>query len=186
VGEAADGREAVHKITKVCPDIVVMDIVMPELNGIDATMQITAICPDTKIIILSVYDTTEYIFEALKAGAKGYILKESAGEEVVSAIRRVKSGHRYLSQEISEAVVTDYIKQKGFIKEKSPLETLSKREREILQLVVEGKSITEIANTLFISSKTVETYKSRILQKLNIKDLPTLVRFAIKHGISPL
>ncbi len=186
VGEAANGREAVNKIKELCPDIVIMDIVMPELNGIDATVHISEACPATKVIILSVLDSSEYIFEALKAGAKGYILKESAGEEVVQAIRRVQRGHHYLSQEISEAVVTDYIKRRGYSEDRSPLKSLSKREREILQLVVEGKSNAEISNILFISPKTVETYRSRIMQKLNIKDIPTLVRFAIKHGISPL
>lgn len=186
IGEASNGRQAVQEVKKLCPDVVIMDIAMPELNGIDATIQITEICPSTNVIILSVLDTSEYIFEALKAGAKGYILKESAGEEVVRAIRSVQSGHHYLSQEISETVVTDYIKQRGYDGEKTRLSTLSKREREILQLVVEGKSSTEIAKLLFISPKTVDTYKSRIMQKLNIKDIPTLVRYAIKHGISPL
>ena len=186
IGEASDGRQAVREVRKVCPDIVIMDIAMPELNGIDATMQITETCPSTSIIILSVLDTSEYILEALKAGAKGYILKESAGEEVVKAIRRMQSGHYYLSQEISETVITDYIKQRGDNKERSPLKSLTRREREIMQLVVEGKSSTEVSKILFISPKTVETYKSRIMQKLNIKDLPSLVRFAIKHGISPL
>jgi DNA-binding NarL/FixJ family response regulator len=186
VGEASNGRQAVNEVKKICPDIVLMDIAMPELNGIDATMQITEICPSTHVVILSVLDTSEYIFEAFKAGAKGYILKESAGEEVVKAIRWVISGHHYLSQEISGTVVTDYIKQRGSSEQKSQLKTLSKREREILQLIVEGRSNAEVAHTLFISPKTVETYKSRIMQKLDIKDLPTLVRFAIKNGISPL
>ncbi|MEW6585983.1 MAG: response regulator transcription factor [Nitrospirota bacterium] len=186
VGEAANGRETVAEVKKQCPDIVIMDIVMPELNGIDATMQISEICPSTRVIVLSVLDSSEYIFEALKAGARGYILKESAGEEVVRAIRTVRSGQHYLSQEISEAVVTDYIKRRGHTEERSPMRNLSKREREILQLVVEGKSVTEISAVLFISSKTVETYKSRIMQKLGIKDIPSLVRYAIKHGLSPL
>ena len=186
VGEASNGRQAVSEVKQTCPDIVIMDIAMPELNGIDATLQITETCPSTHIIILSVHDTSEYIFEALKAGAKGYILKESAGEELVKAIRWVKSGHHYLSQEISGTVVTDYIKQRGSSEQKSQFKNLSKREREILQLIVEGRSNAEVANTLFISHKTVETYKSRIMQKLDIRDLPTLVRFAIKHGISPL
>ncbi len=187
VGEAADGRQAVREVSKLCPDVVIMDIAMPELNGIEATLQICASCPSTRVIILSVYDTTEYIFEALKAGVQGYILKESAGEEVVKAVRRVYSGHFYLSQEISETVVADYIKYRGVsTKEKSPLESLSKREREILQMVVEGKTSTEISNILFISPKTVETYRSRIMHKLGVKDIPSLVKFAIKHGISPL
>jgi DNA-binding NarL/FixJ family response regulator len=186
VGEASNGRQAVHEVMKKCPDIVIMDIAMPELNGIDATIQIYETCPSTHVIILSVLDTSEYIFEALKAGAKGYILKESAGEEVVKAIRRVQSGHHYLSQEISETVVTDYIKQRGSGGQKSYFRNLSKREREILQLIVEGKSSTEVSKILFISPKTVDTYKSRIMQKLDIKDLPSLVRFAIKHGLSPL
>ena len=186
VGEASDGRQAVHEVEKLCPEIVIMDIAMPELNGIDATVQIVKICPSTQIIMLSVYDTTEYIFEALKAGAKGYILKESAGEEVVKAVHRVHSGHLYLSQEISETVVADYIKRRGVANEKTPLESLSKREREILQLIVEGKTNTAISRLLFISPKTVDTYKSRLMNKLGIKDLPSLIRFAIKHGLSPL
>ncbi len=186
VGEAGDGREAVRRVEKSCPEIVIMDIAMPELNGIDATVQIVKVCPSTKVIILSVYDTTEYIFESLKAGAKGYILKESAGEEVVKAVHKVHAGHLYLSQEISETVVTDYIKHRGVADEKTPLESLSNREREILQLIVEGKTITEISQLLFISPKTVDTYKSRLMNKLDIKDLPSLIRFAIKHGLSPL
>ena len=186
IGEAADGRQAVHEVKKSCPEIVIMDIAMPELNGIDATAQIVKVCPSTKVIILSVYDTTEYIFEALKAGAKGYILKESAGEEVVKAVQKVHSGHLYLGQEISETVVADYIKHRGVADEKTPLESLSKREREILQLIVEGKTSTEISQLLFISPKTVDTYKSRLMNKLDIKDLPSLIRFAIKHGLSPL
>lgn len=186
VGEAANGRQTVEEVKKLCPDIVIMDIAMPDLNGIDATNQIAEICPSTNVIILSVFDTSEYIFKALKAGAKGYILKESAGEEVVKAIRKVKSGQHYLSQEISETVVTDYIKHRGTDEEKSPFKILSNREREILQLIVEGKSNKEISDILFISPKTVETYKSRIMQKLDIRDVPSLVRYAIKHGISPL
>lgn len=186
VDEAANGRQTVEEVKKLCPDIVIMDIAMPDLNGIDATNQITEVCPSTNVIILSVFDTSEYIFKALKAGAKGYILKESAGEEVVKAIRKVQSGQHYLSQEISETVVTDYIKHRGTDEEKSPFKILSKREREILQLIVEGKSNKEISDILFISPKTVETYKSRIMQKLNIRDIPSLVRYAIKHGISPL
>lgn len=187
IGEASNGRQAVHAVKKTCPEIVIMDIAMPELNGIDATAQIVQSCPSTRVIILSVYDTTEYIFEALKAGAKGYILKESAGEEVVKAIHRVHSGHNYLSQEISEAVVNEYVKHRGgFALEKSPLENLSKREREILQLVVEGKSSTEISKLLFISPKTVDTYKSRLMKKLHVKNFPSLIKFAIKHGITSL
>ncbi|MCG2722305.1 MAG: response regulator transcription factor [Thermodesulfovibrionales bacterium] len=188
VGEAANGRQAVLEAKKLCPVpvIVIMDIAMPELNGIDATAQIVKTCPSTKVIILSVYDTTEYIFEAFKAGAKGYILKESAGEEVVKAVRLVHAGRLYLSQEISETVVTDYIKHRGVSNGKTPLESLSKREREVLQLIVEGKSNLEISDILFISPKTVDTYKSRLMQKLDIKDLPALIRFAIKHGLSPL
>ncbi len=186
VGEAANGRQTIQEVKKTCPEIVIMDIAMPELNGIDATVQIVKICPSTKVIMLSVYDTTEYIFEALQAGAKGYILKESAGEEVVKAVKLVHAGRLYLSQEISETVVTDYIKHRGVSNGKTPLESLSKREREVLQLIVEGKSSSQISDILFISPKTVDTYKSRLMQKLDIKDLPSLIRFAIKHGLSPL
>ena len=185
VGTAANGREAAIQVAKLCPDIVIMDIAMPELNGIDATQEISIICPSARVIILSMYLTAEHVMRALQAGAYGYLMKEAAGIEVVDAIRAVQEGHRYLSQQIIDQLV-DQLAQQSESGSESPLARLSPREREVLQLVVEGKSSVEIAETLSLSVKTVETYRSRIMVKLDIHDLPGLVKFAIRHDITPL
>jgi DNA-binding NarL/FixJ family response regulator len=163
-----------------------MDVAMPELNGIEATRRIHASCPSTQVVILSMYYTTEHVFQALHAGARGYLPKESAGIEVVDAVRTVHAGHRYLSHRISDKVIDDYVRQRESAEGSSPLARLKPREREILQLVVEGRSSTEIASRLSLSPKTIETYRSRIMQKLGISDLPGLIRFAILHGLTPL
>ena len=186
VGHAAGGRKAVREVQQLRPDVVIMDIAMPELNGIEATKQIHETCPFTQVVILSIYASKQHIFQALQAGAQGYLLKESAGQEVVHAIRTVHAGRRYLSQHISAALIDDYVQQRQAVPVKSPLEKLSIRERQILQLVVEGKTSTEIAEILFLSPKTVETYRSRLMQKLGIRNLPSLVKFAIQHGLTPL
>jgi len=186
VADVANGRDAVSKATQLSPDVVIMDIAMPELNGIEATRQIREVCPSAQIIILSIYSTSEHIFQALQAGACGYLLKESAGIEVVNAVRAVHAGQRYLSQKISDRVVDDYITQRKAVEAKSPLAHLSQREREILQLVVEGKSSTEIAEVLYLSSKTIDTYRTRLMKKLGINDIPNLVKFAIQHGLTTL
>lgn len=186
IGTAANGREAVQAVSKTCPNVVLMDITMPHLNGIDATFQISRNCPATQVIILSMHANVEHIVTALQAGARGYLLKESAGSEVITAVRSVHAGQRYLSQKISDTVIDDYLHQHYGTPETKPLATLSSREREVLQLVVEGKSSAEIAKSLSLSPKTVETYRSRLMQKLNINDLPSLVRFAIQHGLTPM
>ncbi len=183
VGDACDGSQAVRQILALNPDVVIMDISMPELNGIEATRQLLEKSPQLKVIILSILGTTEHVFRALQAGARGYLLKESAGREVVEAVLAVGAGRRYLSQPISDTLVTDYIRQRELADEKSPLESLSSREREILMLVLEGKSSAEIGKQLFLSPKTVETYRSRMMRKLGITDLPGLVKFAIQHNL---
>lgn len=183
IGVAADGREAVRLTLDLKPDVAVMDISMPNLNGIDATQQILDSSPTTQVIILSMHSTPEHIFRALQAGARGYLLKESAGVEVSNAVRAVHSGQRYLSQKIADVMIDDYIEQRQAT---SPLDSLSGREREILQLIVEGKSSADAAQILSLSPKTVESYRSRLMQKLNINDLPSLVKFAIQHGLTPL
>ena len=186
VGEASDGRQTIQQVKPLCPDVVIIDIAMPEMNGIEATAHILKECASTHVIILSMHATTEHIFQAINAGAKGYLLKESAGREIIDAVRAVHQGHRYLSEQISDIMVDDYFhKGKGTIP-KSPVGLLSSREREVLQLVVEGKSSLEIAKTLNLSPKTVETYRSRLMTKLGIEDIPALVKFAIQHGITPL
>jgi DNA-binding NarL/FixJ family response regulator len=156
------------------------------MNGIEATRQICEACPSTQTIILSMYSTSLHISRAFKAGARGYILKESAGEDVIKAIRTVNSGKIFLCNEISEVVVSQYIKDNRLGEVDDPLARLSDREREILQLLVEGKSNTKIAELLFLSPKTIETYRSHLMQKLGIGDLPTLVKFAIRHGITSI
>jgi DNA-binding NarL/FixJ family response regulator len=184
VGDAADGRIAVRQVNEITPDVVIMDINMPELNGIEATRQIMENCPSTRVVILSMYATQEHIFRALQAGARGYLLKESAGIEVVKTVREVMSGHRYLSQKISEDVIDEYVRLRDQAIEEDPLSRISPREREVLQLVVEGKSSAEIAEALYLSPKTVETYRSRLMHKLEIHDIPGLVKFAIQHGLT--
>jgi DNA-binding NarL/FixJ family response regulator len=186
VGEAADGHQAVGQVLKLKPDIVIMDIAMPGLNGIEATQQILDSCPSVKVLILSIHSSTEYISRALKAGALGYILKESAGKEVVKAVKTVYLGQRYLCRKISEAVIGDYINLQEGAPGRSPLNRLSPREREVLQLVTEGKTTKEIGQMLLLSPKTVDTYRSRLMVKLGITDVPGLVKFAIQHGITSI
>jgi len=186
VGEAADGRETLRQVKRLRPDVVIMDITMPELNGIEATQQIRGSCPATRVVILSMHANKEHISRALQAGADGFVVKESAGKEVVEAVISVHSGHPYLSRRISETLIEDYVYRRKAAQDKSPLESLSPREREILQLVVEGKTSAEIGEILYLSPKTVETYRSRLMEKLSVKNLPDLVKFAIHQGLTPL
>jgi len=183
IGEVSDGREAVDAAIRLKPDVVLMDLAMPVLNGTDATVRIMEKQETAKIIMLSMHSTVEHVFRALQAGALGYLRKESAGNEVVDAVRTVHGGRRYLSQKITESVVDDYIRKRAV---ESPLESLSQRERAILQLLVEGSSGIDIARQLNISPKTVDTYRSRMMQKLGIGDLPALVKFALQHGLTTL
>ena len=185
IGDAENGRDAALQVAQLCPDIVIMDIAMPVLNGIDATLELRAICPFTRVIILSMHSTTEHVIRALQAGAYGYLLKDSAGVELVNAIRTVYAGHHYLSPKITDSLVDQLVHQPETIIE-SPLMRLSPREREVLQLAVEGKTNAEIAESLSLSIKTVGTYRSRLMVKLDIHDLPGLVKFAIRHDLTSL
>jgi DNA-binding NarL/FixJ family response regulator len=186
IGLAVDGREAVDQVARLCPDVVVMDIAMPELNGIEATQQIKTECPDVRVVILSMYSSCEQIFRALQAGANGYLLKETAGLEVAAAVRAVQAGQRYLSAEVSDKLIEEYVQQRVLDEIKYPLMQLSPREREVLQLVVEGQSSAEIAELLSLSCRSIETYRRRLMQKLGITNLPNLVKFAISHGLTSL
>lgn len=186
VGEASNGRDALRRIAEIGPDVAILDIAMPELNGIDATREIRQASPATRVVILSMHATEEYVFRALQAGARGYVLKESAGAELVKAVRTVHAGHRHLSQKISDKVIDGYVLQREATAAEHPLARLSLREREILQFVAEGKTSDEIAGILFLSPKTVETYRSRMMRKLGLSDLPALVKFAIRHGLTSL
>ncbi len=186
VGGASNGRDAVREVRRLAPNIVIMDIAMAEMNGIEATEQITRESPATRVIILSMYSSSEHILRAFNAGAHGYLLKESAGAEVVDAIRTVYAGNRYLSEAVSDQMWNIQLSVGKDGEVKDPLSLLSQREREVLQLVVEGKTSVEIAEILFLSPKTVDTYRARIMQKLNIKDIPGLTKFAIQHGLIAL
>jgi DNA-binding NarL/FixJ family response regulator len=184
VGDAANGLDAIEAAQRLQPSVVIMDISMPEMNGIDAAAEIRRTCPAVQVVILSVHATSEHVFRAMRGGAMGYVLKESAGQEVVDAVRAVNAGRRYLSPRIADVMVPDVSETNRDLPERSPLERLSQREREVLQRVVEGWSSSEIATRLDLSPKTVETYRSRLMTKLGVRDVPGLVRFAIKHGLT--
>jgi DNA-binding NarL/FixJ family response regulator len=178
----ADGREAVQQARDAQPDVVLMDLSMPELNGADATRAILQRDPKCRVIVLSMYSQREYVRRALKAGAVGYVVKRSAAKEVVEAIRTVHAGQRYLSPRVADVVLEDYTDDK----QDDLLARLSGREREVLQLLAEGRTGAEIAQRLSLSQKTVETYRARLVEKLGIRDVAGLVRFAIQKGLVSL
>ncbi len=180
---AADGRDAISKAESIRPQVIVMDIAMPGLNGIEATRIIREKLPSVKVVILSMHNNLEHIFRAMQAGAHGYILKESAGSEIVKAVRAVMKGHRYFGKGVEVPPEKRNPDNTGHCK--SPLDSLSPRELEVLQLVAEGKTSVEIAKTLSLSPKSVETYRSRLMLKLGIGNIPALVKFALQHGITP-
>jgi len=186
VGEAADGLEALELAKKLIPDVVLMDIAMRNLNGLEATRKIKKLFPHTKVLVLTMYDNEEWIFQILRVGASGYLIKDSAMTELTSAIRAVHQGDSYLSPSISKKVIDEYIR-KAEMGEKGGLEDLlSGREREILQLIAEGHSVPQIASLLCISKKTVEAHKNHIMEKLNIRDKVGLVKYAIRTGLTKL
>ena len=179
LGEAEDGREAVRLTRRLHPDVVIMDVAMPELNGMDATHRIRKENPATRVLALSMHADHRFVREMLQAGASGYLLKDSAFEELVLAIRTVLEGKVYLSPSIQTQVVSDYLDRPGELPEQPPL---TRREREVLQLLAEGKPTRECAETLNLSVKTVETYRKRIFDKLEIRSLPELTKYAIREG----
>jgi two-component system, NarL family, response regulator NreC len=178
VGEASDGREAVRLAQKLCPDIALLDFTMPLLNGIDAGRIILQTSPKTKIVLLTMHAENHHVLEALRVGFKGYVLKTKAVEELVQAIQEVSRGKLYLTPGVSEVVVQAYLAQSEL-----PPEPLSLREREVLQLIAEGKTTKEAAVVLGISTKTAESHRARIMAKLNIHETASLVRYAIRRGL---
>jgi len=184
VEEAEDGREAILKAEELYPDVVVMDIAMPGLNGLEATRQIKKRFPDIKIIILTMHANEEYILQSLKAGASGYLVKKAAPVELISAINAVHKGNSFLSPSISRTVIDEYIRRSKEISEgEEGFEQLTVREREVLQLIAEGRKTREIAELLYISIKTVETHRAHIMNKLDIHSTAELTRYAIRKGI---
>jgi two-component system, NarL family, response regulator NreC len=181
VGVASNGCEALELVGMLQPDVAVMDIAMPELNGIDATQKMLQLQPRLQVVILSIHGTRPYVYRALKAGARGYLLKETAGVEILDAVRAVQRGERYLSQQIANLLMDDVFQHLD--NTTLPLDVLSPREREVLQLVVEGQTSQEIAQKLALSPKTVDSYRSRLMHKIGVKDMTGLVRFAIRNGL---
>jgi DNA-binding NarL/FixJ family response regulator len=179
VGEAPDGRAAVEMVEAVRPDVAVLDLAMPQLNGVDAARVLASRWPRARVILLTIHTEDPYVIDALRAGVRGYVLKTQAGADLAQAIREVSLGSIYLSPGISNAVVDAYLTRSEL-----PLDPLSGRERQVLQLVAEGKTNKEVAYILHISIKTAECHRSRIMQKLGIHETAGLVRYAIRRGLA--
>jgi two-component system, NarL family, response regulator NreC len=183
VGEAADGRDSVRLAEEQLPDVVVMDIAMPNMNGIEATRRILAANPRTNVVMLSMHQDESYVLRSLKAGAKGYLLKDSLRSDVIEAIRTVSQGRSFMTRKVSRILQEDYIRQMERRGLEDSYDLLTDREREILQLVAEGKTNKDVATLLNISLTTVETHRTHILQKLGLHSVPELILYAVRKGI---
>ncbi len=180
VGSFGEGDAAIRFAAREEPDVAILDIAMPQASGIDVARQLRDASPDTHLLVLSMHSNPEYVHQALLAGALGYVAKESAGPVLVEAVRAVQAGRRYLSDSLGHEALHRYLQSER----RDPLGPLSAREREVLRHMVEGRTIAETAHRLGLSPKSVETYRSRLMTKLDIDDLPALVKFAIRHGIT--
>jgi DNA-binding NarL/FixJ family response regulator len=181
VGEARDGREALALLKELNPDVLMTDIAMPGLNGLEAAGRVAQDFPDIRVLILSMHATEEYVLQALRAGAAGYLLKEADPSELELALRAVARGETYLTPSVSKHVISDYLKRLG--DQGTPADLLTPRQREILQLIAEGHSTKEIAATLHLGVKTVETHRAQLMERLDIRDVAGLVRYAIRIGL---
>ena len=178
VGEAGNGREAVELAGRLQPDVVVMDVAMPELNGIEATRRLAGNSPRTRVLALSMHKDSVYVREILRAGARGYLLKDSIAPDLLAAVRAVARGEGYISPAVSDAVLDDYRRHVT-----NPIDLLSSREREVLQMIAEGKTNKEIASVLNLSVYTVDAHRGRVMEKLNLHSVNELVRFAVRNGL---
>jgi RNA polymerase sigma factor (sigma-70 family) len=183
IGQAQDGNEALSLAEQVRPDLVIMDIMMPNLNGFEATKRMSSLARPPKIVILSQHNKEEYVLQALVSGASGYLLKDAAADELLQAIKAVSAGETYFSTQLDRESIEERLRQRSSFS--SPMETLTPREREVLQLVAEGNTNRQVAIHLGISIKTVEKHRFSLMEKLNIRDVTGLVRFAVAHGIIP-
>ncbi len=183
VGEAQDGRQAIAEAQRLQPDVILMDITMPDMNGIEATRQIKKLLPDTRVLILTMHEHDEYVFQALRAGASGYMLKEAADTDLISALRVIQSGQFYLSPTAQSVMVGDYLQRVRTGEEKDSYSSLTEREREILKLVAEGYTNNQIAERLIISPKTVDTHRTHVMDKLNLHSRAELVKYAMRRGL---
>ena len=183
VGEAVDGRDAIEMIGRLLPDVVLMDITMPGLNGLHAVVRAKADHPDVRVIMLSMHDNEEYVWQALRAGAAGYLLKDADPGELELAVRSVSKGLSYLSPAVSGHVVSDYLRRAT--PETGPLERLTPRQIEIVQLIAEGHTNQEIAGQLDVSLKTIESHRAQLMSRLDLHDVPGIVRYAVRMGLVP-
>lgn len=183
IGEAQDGSHAIHEAQRLQPDIVLMDITMPDMNGIEATRSIKRGQPDIKVLVLTMHENDEYVFQALRAGASGYMLKEAADTELITALHVVQSGQFYLSPSAQSVMVGDYLQRVRNGEEKDSYSSLTEREREILKLVAEGYTNNQIAEQLVISPKTVDTHRTHVMDKLNLHSRAELVKYAMRRGL---
>ena len=183
VAEAGNGREAIDAVSQHAPDVAIMDIAMPTLNGIEATKRISAEHPKTAVIILSVHSDEAYILRALKAGARGYLLKDSAEHDLIQAVRVVAAGKAYFSPAVSKVLADDYIRQMRQQAVEDPYDLLTARERELIQLIAELKPTKEIAGLLGLSPHTVDTHRGNLMQKLNLHSIPEVILYAVRRGI---
>jgi DNA-binding NarL/FixJ family response regulator len=186
VGEARDGTEAVEQVDALAPDVVIMDMVMPRMNGLEATVEIKRRHPDVKILILSMYDDDEYVQQIIQAGAAGYVLKRVAADDLVKAIREVYAGSSFLYPPIAAKLIEDYVRKARGSEAGEPSEQLTAREREVLRLIAEGNTNAEIAEKLTVSKKTVESHRANIMRKLDLHTVTDLVKYALKRGMIKL
>jgi two-component system response regulator NreC len=182
-GEAGDGRDAVRQIIETSPDVAVLDIGMPQLNGIEAARHIARRAPQVKVLILSMYSDEAYVVQALQAGARGYLLKDSAGTDLIDAIQAIVEGHSYFSPAVAGVMLDDYVRRLADKGVTDRYDALSEREREIFQLIAEGRTNKEIADLLFISTSTVETHRSHIMEKLGLHSATEIALYAVHRGI---
>jgi len=183
VGEAADGIEAIDKVNKLAPDVVLMDMAMPGLGGLEATLEILKISPQSRILVLTQYDDTEYIYRFLKAGAAGYVLKKAAGSDLVSAIRAVSQGKAFVDPSIADRVIKGFLEQPEVTGDEILYDRLGDREKQVLKLIAEGYTSRQIADTLCLSIKTVMTHRTNLMEKLGFHNRAELIKYAIRKGI---
>jgi DNA-binding NarL/FixJ family response regulator len=183
VGEATDGRQAIDMARKLTPDIVLMDIAMPGLGGLEATLEIRSSFPEVKVLVITQYDNKEYIYRFLKAGVSGYVLKKAASTELISAIRSIYRGGSFLNPEVAPSVIEGFLKKKDLDLQTDPYESLTDREKQVLKLVAEGSSNKQIADILCVSVKTVMGHRTHLMEKLQIHSRTELVKFAIRKGL---
>lgn len=183
VGEAKDGRQAIEQVEALSPAVVVMDISMPQMNGIEATKEIKRVAPDTHVLILTMHEEESYVFQLLQMGASGYVLKRAAATDLVDAVRAASRGEAFLYPSVARSVVQDYLDRMRSGEDRQRYDGLTDREREILVLLAEGLTNAQIADRLYISVKTVQTHRAHIMEKLDLHDRSLLVRYAVRKGL---